>query len=52
MWRVWIDEPFQKHCKDSLFLPQPEAVDSLKLAGVEITPEALKKHLQRLKLPL
>jgi hypothetical protein len=51
MWRVWIAEPFQKHCKDSLFLPLINAVDSLKLVGVQITPEALKKHLQRLKLP-
>ena len=52
MWRVWIDEPFQKYCKDSPSLPLINAVDSLKLVGVQITPEALKKHLQRLKLPL
>ena len=52
MWRVWIAEPFQKHCKDRSFLPLPEAADSLNLAGVQITPEALKKHLQRLNLPL
>ena len=52
MWRVWIAEPFQKHCKDSPLLPLINAVASLTLAGVQITPEALKKHLQRLKLPL
>ena len=52
MWRVWIAEPFQKHCKDSPLLPLSNAADSLNLAGVQITLGALEKHLQRLKLPL
>jgi hypothetical protein len=52
MWRVWIAEPFQKYCKDSPLLPLINAVDSLKLVGVQITLGALKEHLKRLKLPL
>jgi hypothetical protein len=48
----WTEPDFRERCNKENVLPLHEAVKSLKSVGVNITTEALSKHLQRLKLPL
>lgn len=48
----WSDPSFRAECKKKNVLPLHYAVDSLASIGIKITPEALKKQLQSLKLPL
>ena len=48
----WSGPEFREKCKNKNVLPLHEATEGLKSAGVNITTEALSKHLQRLKLPL
>lgn len=48
----WSGPEFREKCKNKNVLPLHEATEGLKSAGVNITAEALSKHLQRLKLPL
>ena len=48
----WSEPEFRESCKKKNVLPLHEALEGLKSVGVNITAEALSKHLQRLKLPL
>jgi len=48
----WSEPEFREKCKKKNVLPLHEATERLKSTGVRISPEALSKHLQRLKLPL
>ena len=48
----WSEPRFREECKMKNVLPLHHAVDSLASIGIKLSPEALKKQLQSLKLPL